>query len=87
METRIADRHGDVEGSSVERDVENQSKLPLDQRIFFFFFFWVLVYCAEAGRAYVTHYTTERRGAKGERDRKLKYANQCRSGRVPILSA
>ena len=33
METRIADRHGDVEGSSVERDVENQSKLPLDQRI------------------------------------------------------
>ena len=36
-----------------------------------FFFFWVLVYCAEAGRAYVTHYAAERRGAKGERDRKL----------------
>ena len=50
----------------------------------FFFFFWVLVYCAEAGRAYVTHYATERRGAKGGRDRKLKYANQCRLGLFDI---
>ena len=31
---------------------------------FFFFFFWVLVYCAKAVRAYVTHYYTMRRGAK-----------------------
>ena len=31
---------------------------------FFFFFFWVLVYCAKAVHAYVTHYYTMRRGAK-----------------------
>ena len=35
--------------------------LGQQKEVFAFFFFGVLVYCAKAGRAYVTHYATVRR--------------------------